>query len=115
MLGRIYLITNIANGKKYVGQTVQTGKRRFNAHKRDAFKYLYGKHHSEESLKKMSASHVGNQVGEKHPRSKLTEKDVLEIRAAVTNGASRMALAKQFGVGKTAIDKIVRRHTWSHI
>lgn len=39
MLGRIYLITNTINGKKYVGQTVQNGKRRFLAHKRAAFKY----------------------------------------------------------------------------
>jgi group I intron endonuclease len=39
MLGRIYLITNLVDGKKYVGQTVQNGKRRFNTHKRAAFKY----------------------------------------------------------------------------
>jgi len=39
MLGRIYLITNIVNDKKYIGQTVQNGRRRFLAHKRAAFKY----------------------------------------------------------------------------
>jgi group I intron endonuclease len=240
MLGRIYLITNTSNGKKYVGQTVQSGRRRFLSHKRSAFKYqsslpihrairkygidnfryevleecnsmddlnsaesrwileldtfgpngyncttggegfivsdetrqkislaragiklsedhckamsvamtgesnpfygkthseetiaqiketlkgqmdgennpFYGKRHSEESLKKMSESHIGKQVGEKHPRSKLTEKDVLEIRAAAQNGIGRRVLAEKYGVGKTAIDKIVKRDTWKHI
>lgn len=76
---------------------------------------FYGKQHSEESRSKMSASHIGKQTGEKHPRSKLTEKDVLEIRLAVKDGIKRTDLAKQYGVGKTAIDKIVNRHTWSHI
>lgn len=76
---------------------------------------FYGKQHSDESKQKMSASHIGKQTGEKHPRSKLTEKDVLEIRIAAQNDISRIVLAKQYGVGKTAIDKIVNRHTWRHI
>lgn len=76
---------------------------------------FHGKCHSEESLKKMSISHIGKQAGEKHPRSKLTEKDVLEIRAAVQNGVSRIDLAKLYNVGKTAIDKIIKKHTWRHI
>jgi group I intron endonuclease len=39
MCGSIYLIINLINDKKYVGQTIQKGKRRLNAHKRDAIKY----------------------------------------------------------------------------
>jgi group I intron endonuclease len=76
---------------------------------------FYGKQHSEESRRKISTSLVGTQVGEKHSRAKLTEKDVLEIRAAVQRGISRSALAKQYNVGVTAIDKIVRKQTWKHI
>ena len=73
MLGKIYLITNIVNDKKYVGQTVQNGKRRFNTHKRDALKH----------------------------------QSPLPLHRAI--------LAKQYGVGETAIDKVVRRDTWEHI
>lgn len=34
--GKIYIITNKVNGKQYVGQTIQTIKKRFNKHKRDS-------------------------------------------------------------------------------
>lgn len=76
---------------------------------------FYGKRHSEESLKKMSESHIGKQAGEKHPRSKLTEKDVLEIRELIENGVNRNDLAKQYCVSKGAIAKIASRENWSHI
>lgn len=108
-------VLNSFYGKTHSEETVAKIKETLKGQMDGENNPFYGKHHSEESLKKMSESHIGNQVGEKHPRSKVTEKDVLEIRAAVLNGVSRIVLAEQFGVGKTAIDKIVNRHTWSHI
>ena len=60
MLGRIYLITNLINGKRYVGQTIKPIDRRLKEH-------------------------------------------------------FKAAIAKQYNVGITAIDKIVNRHTWRHI
>lgn len=76
---------------------------------------FYSKQHSEESKLKMSTSHIGKQAGEKHPRSKLIEKDVLEIREAIKNGVSRNDLVKQYSVSKGAINKIVTRENWGHI
>lgn len=32
VFGVVYLIINLTNGKKYVGQTVKTAAKRFNAH-----------------------------------------------------------------------------------
>ena len=102
-------------GKTHSEKTIEKIKETLKGQMNGENNPFYGKHHSEESLKKMSISHIGKQAGEKHPRSKLTEKDVLEIRAAVQSGVSRIALAKQYSVGKTAIDKIIKKHTWRHI
>ena len=54
--------------------------------------------------------------GEKRPQSKLTERSVLEIRRIYSEGhVSQYKLAKQFRVGRSAIEKIVMRRTWAHI
>ena len=98
-------------GKTHSEETIEKIKETLKSQMDGENNPFYGRHHSKESLKKMSESHVGNQIGEKHPRSKVTEKDVL----AAENGVTRAVLAEQYSVGKTAIDKIVRRHTWGHI
>lgn len=51
--------------------------------------------------------------GEKCGTSKLTEKEVLEIRAA--SDAKNVALAKQYGVSASLISQIRNRKTWTHI
>lgn len=51
-------------------------------------------------------------MGKSHPRSKLTEKDVREIRASEL-GATE--LAKKFGVSQGAISKIRLRLSWTHL
>lgn len=53
--------------------------------------------------------------GEWHPHSKLTEEGVRAIRRAYENGTSITVLAKQYGVDKTNISKIVLRKTWRHV
>ena len=51
--------------------------------------------------------------GELHPNSKLTRKQVIEIRREVeVPGTSRAWLAKRNGVSRTTIDNIVRGFTW---
>lgn len=49
----IYVITNLVNGKVYVGQTTKTGKERFQSHwwsrgKKDYFHYALNKHKRED-------------------------------------------------------------------
>lgn len=53
--------------------------------------------------------------GEKHNNSKLTRKDVLEIRARSFIGESDSLLAKDFAVTSKAIYLIRTRKNWSHI
>ena len=52
--------------------------------------------------------------GEKSVSSKLTEKDVLEIRKAPSE-VSHICLAQKYGVNQTTIGSIRRRVTWKHI
>ncbi len=51
-------------------------------------------------------------IGEKHGRTKLTEKQVLEIRASKEK---LRILAKRYNVGIAAISNIKTRRTWQHI
>jgi hypothetical protein len=53
--------------------------------------------------------------GEKHPGSKLTAQQVLEIRQLHNQGMSYGRLAQMFPASKTSIAEICRRETWQHI
>jgi len=50
--------------------------------------------------------------GESIPSSKLTERDVLRIRALYAEGISQSKLARAFGVNVTTIFHIVHNKTW---
>jgi len=55
-------------------------------------------------------------VGELCTRSKLTVEQVLEIRRRYSTGkVSQPRLATEFGVGKSAVNRAIRRETWKHI
>ena len=55
----------------------------------------------------------GSQKGEKHHAAKLTEADIIEIRQ--TKGSTLLELSRRYGVGKTAIFKIIHRKRWGHV
>lgn len=54
-------------------------------------------------------------VGERAGRAKLTTSQVLEIRARHAKGDVQRHIAKDFGVGFKAINKIVFRQRWKHV
>lgn len=53
--------------------------------------------------------------GERHPKVKLTEEDVLRIRKEHAQGASYEQLASRYGVDKSNIGYIVSGKTWRHL
>ena len=53
--------------------------------------------------------------GETHPAAKLTEAQVIHIRARCANGESVRSVASAYGVSRTSIRMIIQRRTWSHI
>lgn len=55
-------------------------------------------------------------VGERAGLTKLTEKQVLEMREMFASGLlTQRAIAKKFSVGYKAVNKIVHRQRWKHI
>lgn len=54
-------------------------------------------------------------LGSKHYKSKLTELDVVQIMASLSNGVRSSSLAKRYGVSKCTISDINRGVTWKHI
>lgn len=53
--------------------------------------------------------------GSEHVTSKLTEVEVVQIRAAVSSGRKPTAVACEFGVHESTIRLIVKRKTWAHV
>ena len=53
--------------------------------------------------------------GERNPGAKLTAEIVREIRRRISAGESRKALAKEYGVGTSAIGKIHRNERWREV
>lgn len=63
---------------------------------------------------------VGLQIGslkkgEANGNARLSESDVLEIRARCTAGDNKKNIANEFGVTRDTIFRIARRDTWTHI
>ena len=53
--------------------------------------------------------------GENHPRAKLTNLQVLEIRKLYESGFSTNLIARNFKISKWNVIEIGERHTWTHI
>lgn len=53
--------------------------------------------------------------GEAHPHARLTESQVIEIRASAANGETRRSLAERFGVARPTISGVLTRTTWAHV
>lgn len=53
--------------------------------------------------------------GKNHPRSRLTEINVREIRQRAEQGETQTSLGQHFGVTQSAIWCILRRKSWKHV
>ncbi len=53
--------------------------------------------------------------GERHPRAKINEKSVLEIRRRHSLGESVTKLSKEFGLTVSGMEKIAYGKAWTHI
>lgn len=53
--------------------------------------------------------------GEDHGRAKLTEQEVAEIRIMASLGAKQRDIAKQFGVARSLVGRIVLQQAWAHL
>lgn len=63
----------------------------------------------------MFAKGRGNAArGSNHPRAKLTESDVAEVRAQYARGATKASLSRRFGVHERQIGRIVDGASWVH-
>jgi hypothetical protein len=54
-------------------------------------------------------------VGEAHANARVTEADVLEIRALASAGETRAALGQRFGISPWTVGAIVQRRRWRHV
>lgn len=53
--------------------------------------------------------------GETNPMSKLREIDIKYIFALRESGMSQKEIGAEFGINQTAVGKVLRRVTWSHL
>jgi hypothetical protein len=54
--------------------------------------------------------------GVSHPRAKLTERQVKQIRRRYAKGGITMTqLAEQYGLEKSSVRNLIRRKTWKHL
>lgn len=73
-----------------------------------------GRHAHGESLAIRLAGKTSR--GESHTRSKLTEREVREMREIYDSGDHGLTkLGEKYGVGNRTIYKVVKRKTWKHV
>jgi hypothetical protein len=53
-------------------------------------------------------------LGERNGKSKLTAENIKEI-IILSSQISGRKIAKQFGVGKTTIQEVLKRRSWKHV
>lgn len=68
-----------------------------------------------ENMQHAFATGLHNMRGSRNNHSKLTEQDVLDIRAAMAAGEKRAVVAARYGVGERHISGIRNGHTWQHV
>lgn len=67
-----------------------------------------------EVMKVLQVTHprFSNNRGANHPRSKLTEAQVTELRQSAADGARHRDLAEKYGVSEAVVSRIVNNKAW---
>ena len=105
--------------KHYIGDEIPQGLQVL--HKCDNPACIYPKHlflgTDKDNVKdKISKNRQACVKGNKNPKSKLTEKDVLDIRASyIPMKVSFAALGRKYNVTPENISSIIHRETWKHV
>lgn len=60
-------------------------------------------------------AHGTNGLGERHPRAKVTEAGVIEIRRRAANREGHASIARDYAIGASGIYDIVSRRRWRHV
>lgn len=71
--------------------------------------------HSENMKHAWDAGLIASARGENHPRARLTEADILQIRAERERGDLLSVIAAKHGITFQTVSDIYRKKTWSHL
>jgi hypothetical protein len=107
---RLVALMFIKNPKKLPCVNHKNGKKEDNRH--DNLEWCTIGQNNKHSYDKLNRQRP---VGSKHPATKLTEKDVIEIRKMAKIGVKRKKIAEKFGVAYTTIHGIIKKYNWKHI
>lgn len=73
------------------------------------------RHNTERGVGGLKPRFTTEDRGERHPRAKLTESDVRELRSLVKAGVKRRAVAASFGISLAHVHGIMAGNSWSHV
>lgn len=77
--------------------------------------HLYLGTYSDNSFDMMRRNRHPKNRGERHGLSKLTTKQVIEIRRKYDKGDSPTSLGREYGITQPAMSRICKHERWSHI
>ena len=101
----------VAVGKIKRGPCVECGEKNAEGHHDD-----YSKPYDVRWLCKLHHLMVHKKIGSLHPKSKLTEDLVRNIRSECSNGKKEyVKLGRKYGVHRSLIRKVVIREKWAHV
>lgn len=68
-----------------------------------------------EDMRRKGRTHRPAWIGTDVPTAKLTEQQVVEVRALHASGMKQAGIANRYGVTPGTINAVVRRRTWRHV
>jgi len=122
-------ISTIGDGNGFYGKNhTNETKKRISAHLKGKFvgiknpmygmngelNHFYGKNHTNETKKRMSVNHA-DFTGEKHPKAKLTEYQVMYIINLLNEAMPINEICSITNIGRAFVESIKYHKNWNHI